>query len=150
MSDITTFWVVPDVRGDWAVVNGDLAHGDDLATAVLISLFTDRSAEPADTPPDGTQDRRGWWGDEGQDVPIGSRLWLLSRSTLNTQVSVLAQSYIVESLAWMISDGVAAGYRVEMTIVKPNQLRAVVTIQQNDGSTRAIQCQWAWDQLAAA
>lgn len=148
MSDITTIWLVQDSRGDWAMDGADLLNGDDLATAVYISVFTDRTAAATDVLPDGSDDRRGWWGDEDNDVPIGSRMWLLSRAKLIPSTAALAQRYITEALAWLVSDGVAAAYTVVTTIVPPRQLRAVVTIQRNDGSTRAIAYQWAWDQIA--
>ena len=74
---------------DYAVAAGDLAADNGLKTAVLISLFTDRLAAADDEIPDGTEDRRGWWGDMPADGsapsgappdPIGSRLWLLARA----------------------------------------------------------------------
>ena len=79
MTDITTIWVVESGTGDWSISGGALASGDDLASAVLISLFTDGLAGDDDIPPDGSGDRRGWWGDAGEDIPIGSKLWLLDR-----------------------------------------------------------------------
>ena len=58
MSDITTTWTVETGTGDWSIMGGALASGDDLASAVLISLFTDRIADDSDIPPDGSDDRR--------------------------------------------------------------------------------------------
>ena len=80
MSDITTIWSTQTMRGDWAVANGSLVSGQDVPTAVLISLLTDRLALPGDqipdAPPSGMADRRGWWADDDPETPIGSRLWL--------------------------------------------------------------------------
>jgi phage gp46-like protein len=78
MPDIQTLWNV--TTGDWNLVPGDVQSGDDLESAVLISLFTDRRAEASDVVPDGSNDRRGWWGDSGSLYLIGSRLWLLRRA----------------------------------------------------------------------
>ncbi|ASV34410.1 phage baseplate protein [Candidatus Hamiltonella defensa] len=58
-----------------------MTSGDDLDTAVFISLFTDQQARADDTY-DG-DDRRGWWGDLGEDYCIGSRLWLIYRQRLS-------------------------------------------------------------------
>ena len=59
---------------------GDLATGDDLETAVLISLFTDARALPDDEIDD-PSDPRGCWIDafEGR---LGSRLWELRRQKM--------------------------------------------------------------------
>ena len=84
MADITTTWSPYNLRGDWTVSNGSLASGNDLETAVIISLFTDRRAAPSDVIPDGTGDPRGWWADvdtNGNLDEWGSRLWLIDRRT---------------------------------------------------------------------
>lgn len=145
--DITTFWDVINIRGDWQVSGGALASGDDLTTAVLISLFTDRRANDDDTLPDASNDRRGWWGDLDQDVPIGSRLWLLSRSKLMPSVALAAKGYITEALRWLIDDGVAAAVDVVTSIVMPNRLNAVVTITRATGTKQSLQFNWAWNAL---
>lgn len=62
MSDITVIWDVDNSRGDWEFVAPALVTGNDLQSAVLISLFTDRIANRDDPIPDGTDDPRGWWG----------------------------------------------------------------------------------------
>ncbi|WP_213977480.1 phage GP46 family protein, partial [Serratia marcescens] len=80
MSDISSFWDIERLVAEWREGNGDLINGDDLQTAMIISLFTDRVARDDDDI-DG-EDRRGWWGDMGEDHNIGSRLWLLRRQKL--------------------------------------------------------------------
>ena len=146
--DITTFWDVANIRGDWQLRNAALASGDDLTTAVLISLFTDRLANADDVLPDpASNDRRGWWGDLDQDVPIGSRLWLLSRSKLMPSVALTAKGYIAEALAWMLSDGVAASVNITTSIVMPNRLNATVEILRVNGARQSLNFNWAWNQL---
>lgn len=110
-----------DVFGfDWAVTGASGLEVDDgLETAVIISLFTDRRAGPDDVLPSG-DDRRGWWGDAYAEVDgdlIGSRLWLLSREKQLQSVCQRAREYALESLQWMIEDGVASRVRVEAEIV---------------------------------
>src|SRR6201991_1877191 len=112
MSDITTIWNVARGQGDWILSGPSLASGNDLATAALISLFTDRTAEDSDRLPDATTGRRGWWGDVDQDIPIGPRLWLLERSKLTSVIAAAAKGYATEALAWMISDGIAVDVQV--------------------------------------
>lgn len=146
MTDIATTWIVQSGAGDWAIADGQLASGDDLSTAVLISLFTDGRANDDDVPPDGTGDRRGWWGDLDQDVPIGSRLWLLDRSRLTNDVANDAKGYIAEALQWLLDDKVAAKIEVATGIGGRNQLDAVVRITRQDGTVTTLKYGWVWGQ----
>ena len=108
MADIRTFWL--DGIGQWQVVGPGLAEDNGLETAVILSLFTDRQADPDDVLPDNSTDRRGWWADAYPSVDgdlIGSRLWLLSREKQLPEVLSRAKEYAEEALSWMIEDGVA-------------------------------------------
>ena len=144
MTDISTTWIVESGTGDWSISGGALASGDDLASAVLISLFTDRIADADDVPPDGGSDRRGWWGDQGEDVPIGSRLWLLDRSRLDAKVANTAQIYIKEALQWLIDDQIAASVVVATSLGGRNTLYAIVTVTRSDGTSVSLKYGWVW------
>lgn len=106
------------VSVDASLAAADLATDRGLRTAVILSLFTDRRAEPDDVPPSGDpRDRRGWWADQFAAVEgdrIGSRLWLLDRSTRTNEVVLRAKEYAREALAWMLEDRVAASVDVEV------------------------------------
>ena len=145
MTDIATVWIAADGQGDWAISNGALASGTDLASAVLISLFTDRQATADDDLPDTTGDRRGWWGDVDQAVAIGSRLWLLNREKLTDDVAKRAALYAKEALAWMIDDGIATAIGVVPT-VQGSRLDLEVTITR-DGVASRFRYAWAWAQI---
>lgn len=147
-SDITTVWDVSNSCGDWVLVGADLQSGDDLGTGVLISLFTDRLASASDELPDASGDRRGWWGDLDQDVPIGSRLWLLARCKLLPSVAVRAKGYIAEALKWMLDDGIAAAVDIVTSITAPSMLAMQITVRQSNGTTQAYNFNWAWNQLS--
>ena len=125
MSDISTLW--DTTRGDWSLLGADLVGGNDIVTAVLISLFSDREANPDDTIPDGSRDARGWWGDDGQDL-IGSRLWLIDRAKKTQQTLALAKEYIEEALQWLIDDGVVSKIDVYVEWTRINTLGAQVTV----------------------
>lgn len=101
--------------GDLVMEDGDLATDAGLYTAILISLFTDRRAEPSDELPDPTGGRRGWWGDAVDDDGdlIGSRLWLLHRRKATPETRRLFEEYTREALAWLITDGVAEKLEVQ-------------------------------------
>lgn len=121
-----------------------LQTGSDLQTAVLISLFTDRMAAPDDVIPDGSNDPRGWWGDSGNTVQIGSRLWLLQRAKQTQETLQRANDYIVESLQWLIDDGVVAKFDVLVEWTQTSELGAQVVAYKQDGSTVASAYTWAW------
>jgi phage gp46-like protein len=92
----------------------DLERDAGLETALLISLFTNKRADPDDVLPDNTNDRGGWHGDVTMDIPVGSRLWLLYRSPTTTEIPTRAVEYIKEALQWLIDDGVAEKVDVEV------------------------------------
>ncbi len=124
----STFWDTAENLGDWrvapakdAVNPGGLDASQQLATAVIISLFTDKRA------PDGWRpdviDRRGWWGDavasEGEEPEeIGSHLWLLRNEVATEQVAERARLYAIEALAWMLRDQVAASVTVTAGLIE--------------------------------
>ncbi|MGY2732397.1 phage GP46 family protein [Sphingomonas sp. UYP23] len=122
----------------------DLEAGDDLFTAVLISLFTDAQADIDDVISDGSNDPRGWWGDLGEDVRIGSKIWLLSRSKQTEEVRVKAETYLAAALQWLVDDQVAASISVTATWERPSFLGAVINITRNSGTVQAVRADWAW------
>lgn len=148
MSDITTVWSVERSQGDWLLSGPDLMSGSDLATAVLLSVFTDRTANPDDTIPDGTGDPRGWWGDQGETVPIGSRLWLLDRAKQNDDTLTRAHDYLTECLQWLIDDGVAARVNVLVEWTRNSMLGANIVVRRTDGTTESVAFSWAWNGIS--
>ena len=61
MSDAALVWF--PFGADININNGDLSADNGLATAVMISLFTDARAPDLTLLPAGENDVRGWWGD---------------------------------------------------------------------------------------
>ncbi|CNH57970.1 putative bacteriophage protein GP46 [Yersinia massiliensis] len=143
-TDIQTVWDVDRSLGDWQVGHGGLLDGNDLHTAILLSLFTDRLAR-IDDAIDG-DDRRGWWGDTGAASPIGSRLWLLRRQKLTSQVAIKAEDYAAEALAWLIEDRVVAAISPQAEIIYPNTLRLVISYQQPDKTQSSVKFSWVWEE----
>ncbi|MGC6028796.1 phage GP46 family protein [Enterobacter kobei] len=145
MSDIRTLWPGPDGSdADWVVVSGDLQQGNDLQTAIYISLFTDRLARD-DDPIDGT-DRRGWWADTGEEYPIGSRLWLLRRQKLTVQVAGKAEDYCREALQWLLDDKVVSTVSVQSRIAYPRTLLLGIAWQEPGKAMQSVKYSWVWEQ----
>lgn len=143
MSDITTIWVAQKGRGDWAITGTQLQAGNDLQTAVLISLFSNRIANTDDAILDGSGDPRGWWGDDDQ-YPIGSRLWLLERAKQDQKTLAHARDYIAEALQWLIDDGAVASFDIFVEWTRTSALGMNVVAHKQDGTTQAMNFAWAW------
>lgn len=149
--------VTNDVTGtsfDLAMDGPDLLKDDTLATPVIVSLFSDRLAQADDQIPDGTGDRRGWWGDYPLDDPgdvsqpdyIGSRLWLLSRAKASAQTQAAAQGYANECLAWMVEDGAAASVNFSATwkAIGVLALNGVIARLQPNGTVENHEFDYVW------
>lgn len=128
MTDIALIFDPLTLTADLGVASGDMVKDDGLTTAVLMSLFTDRRADPDDPvdPASPTGDRRGWPGDLLADAGdrIGSRLWLLQRAKLTEETRSLVEFYATESLQWLVDDGVATSVTCTATIAPPSPLVA--------------------------
>jgi len=131
------------MRGDWLLAGPSLASGDDLQTAILISLFTDRLAAASDQTPDG--DRRGWWGDDPHHL-MGSRLWLLGRVKGPQDVAKRAHDYAAEALQWLIDDQVVARFDINAQWIARSRLNLIVTAYRQDGSHVALKFDNVWAQ----
>ncbi|WP_225548127.1 phage GP46 family protein [Chromobacterium violaceum] len=141
--DISTIWVA-GTHGDWMLAGPELLSGNDLQSAILLSLFTDREAGPDDVIPHGSGDPRGWCLDDATH-PIGSRLWLLVRAKQTRDTAQRARDYIAEALQWLIDDGVVAKFDITTQWVAPSTLGAQVVAYNASGARSTVQFKWAWN-----
>jgi phage gp46-like protein len=150
--DIRITWDNGNAVGDWSLAIGDLQTGQDLETACLVSLFTDKLATPDFVPTDGTSDRRGWWADPYNDLPLGSNLWQLERAKKTRNTLGLARRYSLEALQWLITDGIARSIDCNtMWLGAPagsTTLGIAIAIVRPDGSLTRFTFAWAWRGLA--
>lgn len=145
LGDIALRWA--DEQFDLAVEDDDLASDAGLRTAVLLSLFTDRRAAEDDALPSGDDQRRGWWADEFAVVEgdlFGSRLWLLDRSAIRSDLVLRAQELVREALAWMIEDLVVEKIDVEAETTADGLLFAV-KLQRPNGDQTSFRFAHTWD-----
>ena len=144
MSDIASFWNVDEMFADWQKGLGELTTGNDLQTAILDSLFTDRLARADDDYED--SDRRGWWGDSGEESQLGSRLWLLRRKKLTPDVAKKAEEYSSEALNWLKVDGVVSEVIPVARIVLPDRLNLIIRYQAPGKDWQEFRFCWIWEQ----
>lgn len=123
--------------------DGDILTEDQLETAILVSLLTDRRAEAWQAPV--PQMRRGWVGDlEDPSSPPGSYLWLLDQSRLTRSVAAQAADYAEDALRWMVRDGIALSVAAD-AILDATALGLSVTLERPNArsETRYVSL---WDQ----
>ena len=148
MSNIELVWDAAQSRGDWAVKGGRLATGNLLKPAVLLSLFTDRVAQADFKAEDG--DRRGWWHDTLDGVPIGSRLWQLRRRKIANRRLLIAEATDIlrEALEWLIKAGIVSS--VDVAVSAPpagpkgsgTMLQFAITLHMPGGHAPIVRALW--------
>jgi phage gp46-like protein len=140
------------MAGDLALDGAALATDGGLATAVVVSLFSDRRARADDALPDSADgDPRGWWGDLVPPVEgdrIGSRLWLLAREKQLPAVVARAKEYTEEALAWLIEDGIASRVEVSAEISRPGVLGLAIAIYRPGGGREEHRFSYIWSRHA--
>ncbi len=142
MNDIAL--IVKDGLIDIDVQSGDLLGEEGLETAILISLFTDQRIEESELP-QGQTSRRGWWGDLFPDVDgdkIGSKLWLLDNAKQLTSELPRYEQFVVESLSWLIEDGVASDISASASYPERGQLKIEIDITRPEGNDSRFGFLW--------
>lgn len=150
--DLQTLFNGEILEADLALDAGDLATDHGLATAIVISLFTDARARSDDELPAGETDQRGWWGDvvspanAPADRPwmTGSRLWLLSRAKQTPETARRAEHYAREALAWVTAGRYARAAEVAAfwSDAILGRLDLVVTVTRPDGTPERFSFLW--------
>lgn len=147
MSDIGLF--IQNNCFDIDLENGDLKADNGLETAVSISLFTDGRVTEEELPVLETN-KRGWWGDMFPEVDqdtIGSRLWTLDRSKVNTETLRRSEELCKESLDWMIEDGLADAIIINSEYNESKQLIINIEITRPDEDTERFSVLWDEQEL---
>lgn len=128
MSDLMITWI--DGEPDLAFEDGDLVGDDSLEPAVAVSLFTDARALASDELPDGTTNRRGFWGDSlfPEAGAMGSRLWLQSRGKETSDELQRAYDFDLEALQWLLDGGDASALDVTVTAPERGAIQHQISI----------------------
>src|SRR6187431_3171373 len=110
---------------DLKITLDDLTIDDGLATAILISLFSDERADG----------ERGWWADDAQPG-WGSKLWQLERETRRESLLPLVEAAAEAALAWLVQDGVLVSVSVRAYFGDAGELVIVVSCRNKLGRPR--------------
>lgn len=137
MLDIALHYDAAARRFDVAVSGRDLVLDTTPATAMLLSIGSDRRARADDVLPmapeaPGFGDRRGWVGDalDGRGRRLGSRLWLLSRAKETDLTRSRAEQYAAEALDGVADRGLPIAVEAEWL------RRGVLRLTASAGTTR--------------
>ena len=150
--DIALTFNTLTLTSDINLIRGDLESEKDLATAVILSLFSDRRAR-SDDPLEPNESKRGWWGDTYAEInndQFGSRLWLLRREKVLEKVLTRAQQYAQESLQWLIDDRVAEKINVTTEVVGKRSdgvLGIRVEVKKPNRTAQSYKFDYAWEQI---
>lgn len=138
MTDAALNW--NDFGADINIENGDIAADNGLATAVLISLFTDARAPTVKLLPPGETELRGWWGDITEDK-TGSLLWLIDREKVLPETAERAREYCDNCLRWLREDDIAENVTIDAQLVRPFGLQIKIAIERGS----ALRYSYLWD-----
>lgn len=151
------------VTVDWQLLDdGTLDDSQALATAIVVALGTDALADvDEDLPDPDSTDRAGWWGDYDADVvwnawPIGSKLWLLKRSAIESvasrQGSTVSRilAYIQLCIQPFIDARVASRYEAQAERVDKQRIDAIITIYRGPIPSIALRYAIIWNDQQAA
>jgi phage gp46-like protein len=156
-----SFASLPLISMDWLLTPmGNLDETEELATAVKVALGTDGLARADDQLPglEDDTDRAGWWGDlQAANIwngwPIGSRLWLLRRSSITDSASRLgatlerAERYTQEALQPFVTQKICSTFSVEASRTTTQEIVVQVVIFRGPLPTIALQFQGLWDEV---
>ena len=137
-------------RGDIEITSAGLRQDDGLETLVLQVLFTDTRADDSDVLPDGTGDKRGWIGDTFADQHWGSKLWLLDREKLTSDVRNKAVTYAQTALDAHLKPAHASNIVVTGAIPQFQMLQLNIAITRPDGTNTTMTINKRWEAQANA
>lgn len=148
---------------DWKLLDdGTLDDTQALATAVVVALGTNALADAAEELPDpDSTNREGWWGDYEADIiwdawPIGSKLWLLRRSAIESVASLQGSTvarvlaYINQAVQPFVDRRIASRFAAYAARVDKQRIDSRIVIYR--GPTPAIELMYSilWNEQQAA
>ena len=149
MADLSFIYDKEKGFSDIGISGGDFLLGNDLETAICMSLFTDRRAKDEELAEIQTgiterQSRRGYWANAYRRFEQGSGLWLLSRAKRQEIVRVRAESDALKSLEWLKREGIAQDVAVSASFVGASGLDIKVSVSKPSGEELNYKYQFVW------
>lgn len=112
---------------DWVFDGfGGVAYAtDDIQTAVLLSIYTNKGS---------------WFGDTYSKYVLGSDLYLLTNSTITSQAVLLLQAkdYVLEALQWLLTENLVQSFAVQTAMLTTTMLAIYVQVLENTPQAKPI------------
>ena len=121
---------------DISFENGDFKKLKGFDTAIFISLFTD--ARASDTQIERPENRRGWIGNLGNPVELGSLIWLYEQARLFTPTVNGVIDETKKALQWLIDFNYAVAVTVVVRRPVRDTLAVDITITHSDASVETL------------
>ena len=144
MSDIALYRR-EDGNFDLCYDDGDLLMGKSLENSVLVSIGSD--AREAGKKFKNVLQDDGWWGEstfEGDQW--GSKLHELFKKRFDSNLILLANQYVEESLRWLVDDGVADS--VSSNSSKDSKALYISITVSKGGQTENYRYEFLWSEVA--
>jgi phage gp46-like protein len=127
------------MQGDLSFTQAGLFENESsLRTAILHSLLGKARISTEEMEIYQVDEPGGWWGSQltgKQNDNYGSKRWVLRRAKANEQTRRLYEQFTRESLAWLITDGLAQAVDYESEWGRPGQLLERITVTLSTGRT---------------
>jgi len=127
---------------DLVIDGADFESVDGLETSIAVSLFSDDRADESRV--QNPKRRRGWIGNifrASVGESLGSQLWTLEQARLTQDTINDARVFALESLQWLIDDGVAKSVNVD---VSRSARTATISIELTTRSGEVRRYDYLW------
>lgn len=120
--------------------DGDFETVQGFDTALQMSILSEKRASPEEVP--SPQLRRGWVGNEDQEFPIGSKVWLVDQSRRNSDTLNDLKTHAEGGFQWFIDEDLLDEIEVN-TLFTLNGAALDVTLTVDNVPTRVLFDLWA-------
>lgn len=108
--------------------DGDWETADFFDSSLIVSFFTDARANASEVAV--PERRRGWAGNESQDVPYGSKIWLYEQERRTQSTLDGLETAANNSLQWLLDKKYARSVISKTENLNTTGIRLTTTIQR--------------------
>ena len=147
MAEVSFLFDQEKAFSDIKKVNGDILLGDDLQTAVEVSMFSNARAltNPDELVRETISILQGWWADSLETEPLGSLFWTFRRRKETQEVLNGVDEAFTDSLQWLVADGVVTSAAVTTEFVGNGRMKINALLVKPDTTEANFTWQFAWE-----
>ena len=118
-----------------------LKVNDQIIQSIILSILI-RKRKRLNEDFDINSDRQGNWFDSVDEISYGCSIWELETEPLIDETLFLFQTYIEESLQWLIDEAVISSLSVTVERKDINRLACSISFKKPDGSSAEVNLLW--------